>query len=130
MTISDVEFPEELVWTDTIQKLPASQVKCEAFVFHKSSILFGDGGMCYGMTNGFFVRLRFQQLLNQWEAIPEFSLCGLYPFPHWDSYSKRAWENLLRLSRLMSSVLSRASIVQNTRPHKLIHYIPTQTGRI
>jgi hypothetical protein len=54
-----VEFPEELVWTDTIQKIPASHIKGEAFVFHESSILFGDGGMCYGMTNGFFVRLRF-----------------------------------------------------------------------
>jgi hypothetical protein len=117
-----LEFPEELVWTDTIQKIPASHIKGEAFVFHESSILFGDGGMCYGMTNGFFVRLTFQRLLTNWETIPDLSACGLYPFPHWDCYSKRAWENLLRLARLIAYELSRSSIGQNTRPNKLIHY--------
>jgi hypothetical protein len=117
-----LEFPEELVWTDTIQKIPACQVKCEAFVFHESSILFGDGGMCHGMTNGFFVRMRFQRLVNHWQPIPNLSICGLYPFPHWDCYSKRAWENVLRLSRLISFELARSSIGQNTWPNKLIHY--------
>jgi hypothetical protein len=112
-----MEFPKELVWTDTIQKISISQVKCEAFVFPESSILFGDGGMCYGMVNGFFVRLRVRRFLNHWQAIPK-----VITFPYWDCYSKRAWENLLRLSRLISSELSRASIGQNTRPHKLIHY--------
>jgi hypothetical protein len=104
-----MEFPEELMWTNTIQKISSSQVKCNLF-FHESSILFGDGGMCYGMTNSFFVRLRFQHLLNHWQAIPKLSTCGLYPFPHWDCYSKCAREYLLCLSRLFAFTLSRSSI--------------------
>jgi hypothetical protein len=117
-----LQFPEELIWTDTTQKIPACQVKCEAFVFHESFIMFGDGGMCYGMSNGFFVRMRYNRLGNQWQLIPKLSICGLYPFPHWDCYSKRAWENVLCLTRLISYELARSSIGQNTRPNKLIHY--------
>jgi hypothetical protein len=38
-----LEFPTELVWTDQVQRIPARQVKSEAFVFVESWIQTGEG---------------------------------------------------------------------------------------
>jgi hypothetical protein len=116
-----LEYPPELVWTDTVQRLPPSQVKSEAFVFKFNWIRTGEGSICLGMTNGFLVRIRHQRLSYSWQAIPSHNT-GFQPFPHSDSYSKRAWDNVVRLSRLISYELGRSSITQSSRQSRLIDY--------
>jgi hypothetical protein len=117
-----LEFPTELVWTDVVHRIPASQVQSEAFVFVESWIRTGEGGMCVGMTNGFFVRRRLSLFWDRFEEVPSHTISGFHPFPHYDSYSKRAWDNLIRLSRHISYELGRASISQGTRSNKLLDY--------
>jgi hypothetical protein len=117
-----LEYPAELVWTDTVQKLSPKQVKSEAFVFRQNWIRTGAGGICVGMANGYFVRIRHQSLTYSWQVIPNHETSGLYPFPHYDCYSKRAWDNLVRLSRLIAYELGRSSITQSSRQNRLIDY--------
>lgn len=117
-----LEYPTELVWTDRVQRIPAREVKGEAFVFLPNWILNGEGGMSTGMSNAFFVRRRFCVLEYRWEEVPARHISGFQPFPHYDAYSKRAWDNLVRLSRHISYELGRASITQSTRYNKLLDY--------
>ena len=49
-------------------------------------------------------------------------MSGFSPFAHYDSYSKRAWDNLVCLSRLISYKLGRSSITQSSRQNRLIDY--------
>jgi hypothetical protein len=74
------------------------------------------------MTNGYFVRIRHQSLTYSWQVIPTHHTTGFYPFPHYNSYSKRAWDNVVCLSRLISYKLGRSSITQNSRQNRLIDY--------
>jgi hypothetical protein len=83
----------------------------------------GARGICVGMGNGYFVRIHHQSLTYSWQVIPTHQTSGLYPFPHYDCYSKRAWDNLVRLSRLIAYELGRSSITQSsTRQNRLIDY--------
>jgi hypothetical protein len=82
----------------------------------------GEGGICVGMTNGYFVRIRHQRLLYSWQVIPSHTTSGFHPFPHYDSYSKRAQDNIVCLSRLISYEVGRSSITQSSRQNRLIGY--------
>jgi hypothetical protein len=50
-----LEYPSKLVWSGTIQRIAPSQVNSKAFVFKQDWIQTGEGGICVGMTNGFFL---------------------------------------------------------------------------
>ena len=45
-TRTDLEYLTELIWTDTVQHIPASQVKSEDCVFCEIAIKSGYGGIC------------------------------------------------------------------------------------
>jgi hypothetical protein len=65
-----MQFPPELIWTNLTVRLDAREVLSEAFVFRHRHILFNDAGICVGMENAFFVRLRWQRDPWQWSGIP------------------------------------------------------------
>lgn len=119
-------FPEELVWTNVVKHVHSSCLQSEAFVFRQEFILDRDGGFCFGMANAFFVRFRLGCDAAKWGPIPDLFNSGFQAFPHYDCYSKRGWDNVLLLSRLISTELSRSSIGQSTRQTKIIDYSVAQ----
>jgi hypothetical protein len=120
-----IQFPPEIIWTNTAVLLQASEVISEAFVFRLHHILFKDGGMCYGMENAFFARLRWDRDTFELSGIPEVLGSGFEPFPYSDCYTRRQWENLLRIARLISFEIARSSISQSTRQSKKVHCTKT-----
>jgi hypothetical protein len=116
-----IQFPPEIIWTNVAVKLDASEVISEAFVFRLRHILFNDAGMCYGMENAFFARLRWNRNSWEWSGIPDVAVSGFEPFPFMDCYTRRQWENLLRIARLISFEMARSSISQSTRQSKKVH---------
>jgi hypothetical protein len=120
-----IQFPPEIIWTNAAVLLEASEVISEAFVFRLRHILFNDAGMCYGMENAFFVRLRWDRDTFEWSGIADVSGSGFEPFPFTDCYTRRQWENLLRIARLISFEMARSSIAQSTRQSKKVHCTKT-----
>lgn len=120
-----LQFPPEVIWTNTAVKLDSSLVVSEAFVFRLRHILFTDAGMCYGMANAFFARLCWDRDNWEWSGIPTLSVSGFEPFPFTDCYTRRQWENLLRIARLISFEMARSSIAQSTRQSKKVHCTKT-----
>jgi hypothetical protein len=116
-----LQFPPELIWTNAAVQLDSKDVISEAFVFRLRHILFQDAGMCFGMKNAFFVRLRWDRASWKWSGIPDAAVCGFEPFPYSDCYTRRVWENLLRIARLISFEMARSSIAQSTRQSKKVH---------
>jgi hypothetical protein len=116
-----IQFPPEVIWTNTAVKLDTSMVLSEAFVFRLRHILFTDAGMCYGMANAFYSRLCWDRDNWEWSGIPSLSVSGFEPFPFTDCYTRRQWENLLRIARLISFEMARSSIGQSTRQSKKVH---------
>jgi hypothetical protein len=91
-------------------------------VFKNNWIQTGEGGICVGMMNGYLVRIHDQRLLYSWQVIPSPITSDFHPFPHNDSYSKCAWDNIVCLSWLTSFKLGRSSITQSSRQNILIDY--------
>ena len=121
-----LQFPPEIMWTNVAVKLDASEVISEAFVFRLRHILFNDAGMCFGMDNAFFARLRWDRNIWEWSGIPDVAVSGFEPFPFMDCYTRRQWENLLRIARLISFEMARSSIAQSTRQStKKVHCTKT-----
>jgi hypothetical protein len=114
--------PPELVWLNIVKVVASSCLKSEAFVFRQEFLTHADGGFAYGMENAYFVRYRLQCDGARWSPIPTFFESGFHAFPHSDCYSKRGWDNLLALSRLICTELSRSSIGQSTRQTKIVDY--------
>jgi hypothetical protein len=56
-----LQFPPELIWTNAAVQLDSKDVISKAFVFWLCHILFHDAGMCFGMKNAFFARLRWDR---------------------------------------------------------------------
>ena len=119
-------FPTELVWTNSVMLISPNCLQLEAFVFCPEFILEGAGGLSFGMANAYYVRYRLGCEDAHWSPLPPFLNSGFQAFPHYDCYSKRAWDNLLSLSRLISTELSRSSIGQSTRQTKIIDYSRSQ----
>jgi hypothetical protein len=114
LTRTYIQFPPELVWTNLTVRLDAKEVLSEAFVFRHRHILFNDAGICVGMENTFLVWARFRLEPWQWSAIPGPELSGFEPFPFRDCYSRRSWEVLLNLTRLISFEMAKSSIMQHS----------------
>jgi hypothetical protein len=125
LTRTYIQFPPELVWTNLTVRLDAKEVLSEAFVFRHRHILFNDAGICVGMENAFFVRVRFQREPWQWSGIPGPELSRFEPFPFRDCYSRRSWEVLLNLTRLISFEMAKSSIMQRSTQNKKVHFTKT-----
>jgi hypothetical protein len=120
-----MQFPPELIWTNLTVRLDAREVLSEAFVFRHRHILFNDARICVGMENAFFVRLRWQRDPWQWSGIPLPGISGFEPFPFRDCYSRRSWEVLLNLTRLISFEMSKSSIAQRSTQNKKLAFTKT-----
>jgi hypothetical protein len=120
-----IQFPLKLVWTNLTVRLNARQVLSEAFVFRHRHILFNDAGICVGMENAFFVRIRWTKDPPQWSKIPAPGLSSFGPFPFHDCYSRRSWEVLLNLTRLISYEMSKSSIAQRSTQNKKVDFTKT-----
>jgi hypothetical protein len=109
-----LEYPTEVAWSNYVQWLPQDQLVKEAFVFLEEDIKNGSAGFCIGMENAFLVRCFWNHRSdgNVWTRL--FRPAQFQTFPSDDCYSKRAWERLLKLARLIYNELSRSSITQRT----------------
>jgi hypothetical protein len=117
-----IQFPPELVWTNLTVLVDAREVVSEAFVFRHRHILFNDAGICVGMENAFFVRIRWKRDPWEWSGIPAPELSSFEPFPFHDCYSRRSWEVLLKLARLISFEMSKSSIAQRSTQNKKVDF--------
>jgi hypothetical protein len=70
------------------------------------------------MENAFFVRLRWKRDPLQWSGIHVPGLSGFEPFTLGNCYSRRSWEVLLNLTRLISFEMSKSSIAQRSTQNK------------
>jgi hypothetical protein len=109
-----IQFPPEIIWTNVAVKLDATEVISEAFVFRLCHILFNNAGMCYGMDNAFFARLRWDPNIWEWSGIPDVALSGFKPFLYMDCYMRRQMENLLHIALLISFEMARSSKQEGT----------------
>jgi hypothetical protein len=110
-------YPNEVFWSNFLMWIPQEQVNSEAFVFLEEEIVNGAAGFCPGMENAFLVRAQWHQEqageAGTWTRLVEPS--QFQSFPSKDCYSKRAWEFVLKLARLIFYELSRSSIIQRTQ---------------
>jgi hypothetical protein len=110
-----LEYPPELVWTNHVQWLPQGHLTSEAFVFLQDNIKNGSAGYCIGMDNAFFCRVFWKQDPQGNGVVTRlFRRAQFETFPSEDCYSKRAWDRVLKLARLIYYELSRSSITQRT----------------
>jgi hypothetical protein len=110
-----LEYPRELVWTNHVQWLSKREVTTEAFIFLGDDLDNGSAGYCIGMENAFFVRYQWKQDPRGdvvWNRL--FHHDQFESFPSEDCYSKRAWDRVLKLARLIYYELSRSSITQRS----------------
>jgi hypothetical protein len=109
-----LQYPTEVVWSNYVQWIHQDQLISEAFVFLQSDYSTGPAGFSLGMENSFIVRAFWKRAqLDGEDAWTE--LAKFQSFPSNDSYSKRAWELVLKISRLIFYELSRSSITQASR---------------
>jgi hypothetical protein len=118
-----IQYPPEVVWSNYVQWIPQAQLISEAFVFLESEYTTGPAGFSFGMDNAFVVRCFWKRAQldreDEWITLVEFK-----SFPSNDSYSKRAWELVLKISRLVFYELSRSSITQASRRSDDLDFAP------
>jgi hypothetical protein len=108
-------FPKEVFWSNYVKWIPQDQVKSEAFVFLEDDVLNGAAGFCPGMENAFLLRARWHRgdATEGWSRLLRTS--QFQSFPSEGCYSKRGWEIVLKLARLIFYELSRSSLIQRTQ---------------
>jgi hypothetical protein len=109
-----LQSPTEVIWSNYVQWIQQDQLILEAFVFLQSDYSTGPAGFSLRMENSFIVRAFWKRAqLDGEDASTE--LAEFESFPSNDSYSKRAWELVLKIARLIFYELSRSSITQASR---------------
>jgi hypothetical protein len=119
-----IEFPTEVFWSNYVQWIPQIELIMEAFVFLESDVVNGSAGFCVGMENGFFIRYQWTRFNQQDTWIRLISHSQFQSFPFDDCCSKRAWEIVLKLARLIFHELSRSSITQHSRRSDYLDFHP------
>jgi hypothetical protein len=117
-----IEYPPEVYWSNFVKWIPQIQLIMEAFVFLESDVASGSAGFCIGMENAFFVRYQWTWVEDTWICLKTPSQFQSFPFD--DSCSKRAWELVLKLARLIFHELSRSSITQQSRRSDYLDFHP------
>jgi hypothetical protein len=110
-------FPKEVFWSNFVILIPQDQVTSEAFIFLEDEVTNGAAGFCPGMENAFLVRAQWHEPTagegGAWTRLVRAN--QFESFPSNECYSKRAWEFVLKLARLIFNELSRSSIIQRTQ---------------
>jgi hypothetical protein len=120
-----VQHPTEVFWSNFVKWVPQVQLFIEAFVFLESDVVNGSAGFSVGMENAFFVRYQWEQRGEEQDTwIRLLCRSQFQTFPFDDSCSKRAWELVLKLARLIFHELSRSSISQLSRRSDYLDFHP------
>ena len=117
-----IEYPTEVYWSNFVVWVPQAELLMEAFVFLECDVVSGSAGFCVGMENAFLVRFQWTWGEDTWVRLISPSQFQSFPFE--DSYSKRAWELVLKLGRLIFHELSRSSITQQSRRSDYLDFHP------
>jgi hypothetical protein len=88
-------------------------------------VVNGSAGFSVGMENAFIVRYQWEQRGEEQDTwIRLLCQTQFQSFPFDDSCSKRAWELVLKLARLIFHELSRSSISQQSRRSDYLDFHP------
>lgn len=106
---SYVVYPPELVLTNLVAVVPVVSITGEIFVFSLTAIESTHAAAAYGMSNAYTVR--YKHLFGGRQVIGLRN--PIQSFPMGDSFSKRSWDLVLRLSAAITSTLHKGGINQN-----------------
>jgi hypothetical protein len=121
-----IEYPTEVFWSNFAKWIPEVELIMEAFVFLEDDIVNGSAGFSIGMENAFFVRYQWTRGEHEDTWIQLLCRSQFQSFPFHDSSSKRAWELVLKLARLIFHELSRSSICQHSRRSDFLDFNPDE----
>ena len=105
-----IAYPPELVLTNLVVEVPVVSIAEEIFVFSRLAIESTHAAAAYGMSNTYTVRYKCSFGRNQVVAVCRRPISS---FPAGDSFSKRSWDLVLRLTGAMTSTLHKGGISQN-----------------
>jgi hypothetical protein len=83
-----IQYPKQVVATNTTQWIPASFIYSEAFVFHVSEVENGAVATAVGMQNAYTVTHKCRLPEKQVTAIAK----GFLTFPYMDCHSRRRFD--------------------------------------
>ncbi len=116
-----IQYPKQVVATNTTQWIPASFIYSEAFVFHVSEVENGAVATAVGMQNAYTVTHKCRLPEKQVTAIAK----GFLTFPYMDCHSHRMFEFLSRIARHLQEELNKSSIAQVNSKSKHLDLLPT-----
>jgi hypothetical protein len=108
-----VEYPKQVVLSNTVKWIPGATILGEAFVFTAHEVNKGTGSHAVGMENAFHARFQWEKKdLEESNFHPIGPEATLESYD--DSYSRRNWDLLVRVSTLINRELARSSIAQHS----------------
>jgi hypothetical protein len=119
-----IEYPTEVFWSNFAKWIPKVQLIMEDFIFLEDDVVNSSAGFCIGMENAFFVCYQWTRGEDEDTWIQLLCRPQFQSFPFNDSSSKRAWELVLKLGRLIFHKLSRLRILQHSRRSDYLDFHP------